>query len=74
MEHDVWTRIWAKMTDEQLEAVLNDYLWLQTKFEQARMIRIEQIIEEAGRRGKVDLMDRARRAIRRMAAPKWGAA
>lgn len=55
-----WTRVWAGMTDAELQDRLRDYLWLAANTPNGHANRIKQLIAEADRRGKPEMVERAR--------------
>ena len=56
---DGWPEIWTRLSDERLEQELYEYLLLEgTPGGQDR--RIDQLIAEASRRNKKDIVERAR--------------
>ena len=60
MVDDGWKRVWAEMTDSELEDRLFTYLWLARNTINPHADRIAQIIQEAERRGQVGIAERAR--------------
>ena len=55
-----WPEVWSRMSDEELEVAAGDYLWVIQNSPVASTLRLDEIIAEAKRRGKADLVDRAR--------------
>jgi hypothetical protein len=55
-----WKRVWAEMTDSELEDRLFTYLWLSLHTPNAHAGRVAQLIEEAERRGQAGMVERAR--------------
>ena len=55
-----FARVWAEFDDERLGSTLFDYLWLASTGPNSHAIRIAQLLAEAERRGKVELIERAR--------------
>jgi hypothetical protein len=54
--------VWACLSDEQLQETLRDYLWLAKTISNARHEdRIEQLVSETKRRGKPEILEKARR-------------
>jgi hypothetical protein len=60
MIDDEWRRIWAEMTDEELEARLFTYHWLAMTTLNSHAIRLRQLADEAVRRGQAAMLERAR--------------
>jgi len=57
---DGWKRVWAEMTNAELEDRLFTYLWLSLNTINAHAGRIAQLIQEAERRGQFGIAERAR--------------
>ena len=57
-----WSQVWASMPDEELTAALRDYLWLAAQLPGFRADRRDQIIEEANRRRKPQIIEKALKA------------
>jgi hypothetical protein len=55
-----WAKIWASMTDVELEKVAKDYAWLAENSPLAHTDRRDQIFEECERRERSDMVERAR--------------
>ena len=55
-----WKRVWAEMTDSELEDRLFTYLWLSLHTPNAHAGRVAQLIDEAERRGQAEMVERAR--------------
>jgi hypothetical protein len=54
--------VWAGLSDQQLQETLRDYLWLvKTPSNAPHKDRIEQLVSEAKRRGKPEVLEKARR-------------
>lgn len=60
MLDDGWKRVWAEITDAELEDRLFTYLWLARNTINPHANRLAQLIEEAERRGKPDMVERVR--------------
>jgi hypothetical protein len=60
MIDDEWRRIWAEMTDEELEARLFTYHWLALCTPNSHAIRLRQLADEAERRGQPAMVERAK--------------
>jgi hypothetical protein len=61
--HYGWKRVWAEMTDSELEDLLFNlftYLWLSLHTPNSHAGRVAQLIEEAERRGQAGMVERAR--------------
>jgi hypothetical protein len=57
---DGWKQVWAEMTDAELEDHLFTYLLLAIRTPNKHASRVAQLIEEAERRGKPEMVERAR--------------
>jgi len=57
---DGWRRVWAEMTDEELEARLFTYYWLAMNTPNSHLDRLRQLAAEAERRGRTAMVERAR--------------
>jgi hypothetical protein len=55
---DGWPRVWAGMSDEELQDRLRHYLFL-ANGPNRHARRIVQLVAEAGRRGKAQMLDEA---------------
>ena len=60
MIDDEWRRVWAEMTDEELEKRLFTYLWLALNTPNSHANRLRQLADEAERRGQAGMVERAR--------------
>jgi hypothetical protein len=60
MMNDEWCRVWAQMTDEELEDRLFTYFWLALKTPNSHSNRLLEIVDEAERRGPAAMVERAR--------------
>jgi hypothetical protein len=60
IDDECWKRVWAEMTDSELEDRLFTYLWLSLHTTNAHAGRVAQLIEEAGRRGQAGMIERVR--------------
>ena len=60
MVDDGWKQVWAEMTDAELEERLFTYLWLSLNTINPHADRVAQLIQEAERRGKPEMVERAR--------------
>jgi hypothetical protein len=54
-----WKQVWAEMTDPKLEERLLTYLWLSLHTPNGHAGRIAQLIQEAERRGKPEMVEMA---------------
>lgn len=63
MSRDDWTHKWGQMSDKDLESAARYYLWLATSFPDLQNRRLHEIIAEAGRRGKPEILEQARASI-----------
>jgi hypothetical protein len=61
--YDGWKRVWAEITDAELEDRLFTYLWLARNTINPHANRVAQLIEEAERRGKPEMVERARARV-----------
>jgi hypothetical protein len=57
---DGWKQVWAEMADSELEERLFTYLWLSLNTINPHADRVAQLIQEAERRGKPEMEERAR--------------
>ena len=60
MVDDGWRQVWEEMTDAELEDRLFTYPWLAHNTINPHADRVAQLIQEAERRGKPEMVDRAR--------------
>jgi hypothetical protein len=60
MIDDDWRRVWAEMTDGELEGRLFTYYWLAMNTPNSHGIRLRQLADEAERRGQAAMVERAR--------------
>ena len=60
---DGWPEIWHRFSDEQLEQNLYEYLLLTGSGPGGQDRRIDQLIAEAERRGKPEIVERAKQRI-----------
>jgi hypothetical protein len=60
IDDDCWKKVWADMTDSQLENRLFTYLWLSFHSPNSHTGRVAQLIAEAERRGQAAMVERAR--------------
>ena len=58
---DTWLSVWSALGDGALEKRLRYYLWLSTVVPGSQQRRVEQLIAEAQRRGKPEIVDNARK-------------
>ena len=58
--NDEWRRVWALMTDEELEDRLFTYFWLAMKTPNSHSHRLRDLVDEAERRGLTAMVQRAR--------------
>ena len=58
--NDEWRRVWALMTDEELEDRLFTYFWLAMKTPNSHSNRLRDLVDEAERRGLAAMVERAR--------------
>jgi hypothetical protein len=50
MMNDEWRRLWAEMTDEELEYRLFTYFWLAMKTPNSQSNRLRELVDEAEKR------------------------
>jgi hypothetical protein len=55
------------MTDAEIEHSLRYYLWLAANTPNSHAGRIDQLLAECGRRGKPDILERARARVEKRA-------
>jgi hypothetical protein len=55
---------WVQMNDSDLESAARYYLWLMQQFPNLPNHRLDEIVAEAGRRGKPEILSRAKASIR----------
>ena len=60
MIDDDWRRVWAEMTDEELEERLSTFHWLALNTPNSHAIRLRQLADEAERRGQAAMVERAK--------------
>jgi len=58
--NDEWRRVWALMTDEELEDRLFTYFWLAMKTPNPLSNRLRELVDEAERRGQAAMVERAK--------------
>jgi hypothetical protein len=56
-----WRQVWAGMSDQELEDAARDYFWLSEHIPPCLGNRIEEIIAETSRRGRPDILQRAKK-------------
>jgi hypothetical protein len=62
MLDDEWRRVWAQMTDEELEDGLFTYFWLAMKTPNSHSNRLRDLVDEAERRGQAAMVAKLRAA------------
>lgn len=62
---DTWLPVWAALSDETLGQRLRHYFWLSIKAPYVYPGRFEQLAAEAKRRGKPEMVDRAKQWVTR---------
>ena len=60
-----WARSWVQMSDRDLESAARYYLWLSFNFPELHTERLQEIIAEADRRGKPEILNQARASFAR---------
>ena len=58
--NDEWRRVWALMTDEELEDRLFTYFWLAMKTPNPLSNRLRELVDEAERRGQAAMVERVK--------------
>ena len=61
---DGWPRVWADMTDEELRDRLRHYPFLAANSPLKHEKRIAQLVTEADKRGKAEMVDEAREGVK----------
>jgi hypothetical protein len=56
---DGWPKVWAEMSDEELRDRLRHYLFLAANGPLQHAKRIAQLVAEAEKRGKAEMVDEA---------------
>jgi hypothetical protein len=57
---DEWRRVWAQLTDEELEDRLFTYFWLAMRAPNPQSNRLRELVDEAERRGQAAMVERAK--------------
>ncbi|GEM_PF-2666221 len=65
MSRKNWTQKWDQMSDRDLESAARYYMWLAQSFPELRSDRLDEVIREASRRGKPEIVECARASIQR---------
>jgi len=59
--------LWPLLTDDELETIAPDYIWAAEEGDEAERsqfaARLDQLVAEAKRRGKPEIIDRARASL-----------
>jgi hypothetical protein len=55
-----WRRVWAQLTNEELEDRLFTYFWLAMRTPNPRSNRLRELVDEAERRGQAAMVERAK--------------
>jgi hypothetical protein len=68
MPHDAERpELWAFLTDDELETIAPDYIWAAEAGDEAELsqfsARLDQLVAEAKRRGKPEIIERARASL-----------
>ena len=66
---DTWLPVWAALSDRSLEKRLRHYYWLSMKAPKLHQERFAQLVAEADRRGKPELVDQAKGWVARYGNP-----
>jgi hypothetical protein len=61
---DGWPKVWAEMSDDELRNRLRHYLFLAANSPPKHAKRIAQLVAEADKRGKAEIVDEARQWVR----------
>ena len=61
---DDWQAVWSALSDESLENRLRHYYWLSTAAPKIYIGRFAALVEEARRRGKPQMVDRAKEWVK----------
>jgi hypothetical protein len=64
-----WPATWAALTDAQLEKAARDYIWFSQVSPKSNADRRDEIIAEAERRGKPEILQYAQDALKRPHKP-----
>ena len=56
---DGWPKVWAEMSDEELRDRLRHYLFLAANGPLKHAKRVAQLVAEADKRGKAEMVDEA---------------
>jgi hypothetical protein len=64
MPDDPWLPVWSALSDESLEDRLRHYLWLSHVDPVMNQRRYEHLVAEAERRGKPEIVERAKQWVR----------
>jgi hypothetical protein len=67
-DEEAWARVWAEMNDAELEDALRRYLWLAANTPNNHASRVQQLITEAQRRGKPEMVERIQAWVKRTPA------
>ena len=68
MSRKHWTQNWGQMSDTDLESAARYYFWLATNFPELHKDRLDEIILEARRRGKPEILEQAKASIHKAQA------
>jgi hypothetical protein len=60
MMDDEWRRVWAQMTDKDLEDRLFTYFWLAMKTPNSQGNRFRELVDEAETRGQAAMVERVK--------------
>ena len=60
MSQKGWAQDWGQMSDKDLESAARYYFWLSRNFPHLQVHRLDEIIAEAERRGKPEILTQAR--------------
>ena len=61
---DGWPKVWAEMSDEELRDRLRHYLFLAANSPLQHAKRIAQLVAEANKRGKTEMVDEAKQWVK----------
>lgn len=63
MSRNHWAQEWNQMSDDDLESAARYYLWLATSFPEIQNRRLGEIVAEANRRKKPEIIEQAKASL-----------
>lgn len=60
-----WAQKWGRMDDRDLEHAAHYYFWLASTYPELHSDRLEEIVAEATRRGKPEIVENAKASVKR---------